>query len=79
MLSPFFFPVNAQNFNFVSRFIWPAKCEIQLPFLHNQACVIFGAVTVFGVASWYFTPEEKWLRPELVAQALKASEQPPVA
>ncbi|EDR05003.1 APC amino acid permease [Laccaria bicolor S238N-H82] len=59
MLSPFFFPVNAQNFNF--------------------ACVIFGAVTVFGVASWYFTPEEKWLRPQLVAQALKTSEQPPVA
>jgi hypothetical protein len=78
MLSPFFFPVNALNFNFVSRFVWPAIREINY-LSYNQACVIFGAVTVFGVASWYFTPEEKWLRPELVAQALKASEQPPVA
>ena len=48
-LSPFFFPVTSENFNF--------------------ACVIFGAVTLFGVASWYFTPEDRWLRREALAQA----------
>ncbi|KAJ7844536.1 hypothetical protein B0H14DRAFT_3868317 [Mycena olivaceomarginata] len=41
----------------------------------NFACVIFGAVTIFGIASWYFTPEDKWLRRELVLQALHASEE----
>lgn len=54
MISPFYFPVVADTFNF--------------------ACVIFGAVTIFGIASWYFTPEEKWLRREQVLQALRASE-----
>jgi len=24
-----------------------------------QACVIFGSVTIFGIVSWYLTPEEK--------------------
>ncbi|KAJ6516258.1 gamma-aminobutyric acid transporter [Mycena sanguinolenta] len=52
MISPFFFPVTAETFNF--------------------APVIFGAVTIFGVASWYFTPEDKWLRRELVLQAATA-------
>ncbi|KAJ6583903.1 gamma-aminobutyric acid transporter [Mycena vulgaris] len=54
MISPFFFPVTAETFNF--------------------APVIFGTVTVFGVASWYFTPEDKWLRRELVLQALHPAE-----
>ncbi|KAJ7716320.1 amino acid transporter [Mycena olivaceomarginata] len=49
MISPFFFPVTAETFNF--------------------APVIFGAVTIFGLISWYFTPEDKWLRRELVLQA----------
>lgn len=43
-----------------------------------QACVIFGAVTVFGIVTWYFTPEEKWLRREQVLQALHAADQPEV-
>ncbi|KAF5346952.1 hypothetical protein D9758_010129 [Tetrapyrgos nigripes] len=51
-VSPFFFPVDAENFNF--------------------ACVIFGAVTIFGVLSWWFTPEEKWLRREVVLKALES-------
>lgn len=54
MISPFFFPVNAQSFNFAS--------------------VIFGAVTIFGVMSWYFVPEGKWLRREAVLQAMHAAE-----
>ncbi|KAJ6464674.1 gamma-aminobutyric acid transporter [Mycena vitilis] len=54
MISPFFFPVTAETFNF--------------------APVIFGTVTIFGVVSWYFTPEDKWLRRELVLQALDAAD-----
>ncbi|KAJ7852785.1 amino acid permease-domain-containing protein [Mycena olivaceomarginata] len=53
MISPFFFPVTAETWNF--------------------APVIFGAVTIFGVISWYFTPEDKWLRRELVLQAVGAA------
>jgi translation initiation factor 5B len=55
MISPFYFPVDADSFNF--------------------ACVIFGSVTVFGIMSWYFTPEDKWLRREQVLQALHATDQ----
>ena len=36
--------------------------------------MIFGAVTFFGVLSWYFTPEDKWLRREHVLQSLKAAD-----
>lgn len=54
MVSPFFFPVEAETFNF--------------------ACVIFGAVTIFGILSWYFTPEEKWLRREHVLKALQTAD-----
>ncbi|KAJ7150188.1 amino acid/polyamine transporter I [Mycena filopes] len=43
----------------------------------NFAVVIFGAVTIFGVASWYFTPEDKWLRKELVLQALRTADEVP--
>ena len=38
----------------------------------NQASVIFGAITIFGFLSWYFTPPENWLRREQVLQALQA-------
>lgn len=55
MISPFFFPVTAETFNF--------------------APVIFGAVTVFGIASWYLTPEDKWLRRELILQGLNPTEE----
>ncbi|KAE9399098.1 hypothetical protein BT96DRAFT_994218 [Gymnopus androsaceus JB14] len=53
MISPFFFPVDAESFNF--------------------ACVIFGSVTIFGILTWYFTPEDKWLRREQVLQALHSA------
>ncbi|KAJ7512465.1 amino acid transporter [Mycena galericulata] len=53
----------------VSPFFFPVTGET-----FNFAPVIFGAVTVFGVASWYFTPEDKWLRRELVLQALHAAD-----
>ncbi|TDL29015.1 hypothetical protein BD410DRAFT_810858 [Rickenella mellea] len=57
MISPFFFPVTAQTFNF--------------------APVIFGAVTIFGVLSWYFTPAEKWLPREKIIQALHTADGDP--
>lgn len=53
MLSPFFFPVTSETFNFAS--------------------VIFGSVTIFGVLSWYFTPEDKWLRREQVEQVFESA------
>ncbi|KAJ7490747.1 amino acid/polyamine transporter I [Mycena latifolia] len=54
----------------ISPFSFPVTGET-----FNFACVIFGAVTVFGIASWYFTPEDKWLRRELVLQALGAADE----
>nr|GAT54735.1 gamma-aminobutyric acid transporter [Mycena chlorophos] len=48
MISPFYFPVTGETFNF--------------------AVVIFGSVTIFGILSWYFVPQDKWLRRELVMQ-----------
>ncbi|KAJ7638435.1 amino acid transporter [Roridomyces roridus] len=54
MISPFYFPVTSETFNFAS--------------------VIFGAVTIFGIASWYFTPEDKWLRPGTVQEELRSAD-----
>ena len=67
MVSPFFFPVVAESFNFVSV-TFPMK--MSRTDIVIQASVIFGAVTIFGILSWYFTPEHKWLRREKVVQAL---------
>lgn len=53
----------------ISPFYFPTTAET-----FNFACVIFGAVTIFGVLSWYFTPEDKWLRREHVLQSLKAAD-----
>jgi len=50
-VSPFYFPVTAQTFNF--------------------APVIFGAVTIFALATWWFTPEYKWLRREHIIAAFE--------
>ncbi|PCH41639.1 amino acid transporter [Wolfiporia cocos MD-104 SS10] len=57
-ISPFYFPVNAETFNF--------------------ACVIFGAVTIFGILSWYFIPEDRWLRREQVLRALQVADEAPL-
>ncbi|KAH0839540.1 hypothetical protein J3R83DRAFT_425 [Lanmaoa asiatica] len=50
-ISPFYFPVTAQTFNF--------------------AVVIFGAISIFAFLSWYFTPEDKWLRRDQILKALE--------
>jgi translation initiation factor 5B len=54
MVSPFYFPVTADTFNF--------------------APVILGAVTIFAVLTWYFTPASKWLRQEQIEQAMRTAE-----
>jgi translation initiation factor 5B len=74
MISPFFFPVDAESFNFV-RPLFTAHCS-NLATYNMQACVIFGAVTIFGITSWYFTPEEKWLSRQQVLQALHTADKP---
>lgn len=56
MISPFFFPVTSETFNF--------------------ACVIFGSVTVFGIISWWFTPEDRWLRRDLLLKGLETNDAP---
>ena len=35
--------------------------------------MIFGSVTVLGIISWWFTPEEKWLRREQGIQAFESA------
>lgn len=36
--------------------------------------MIFGAVTILGIVSWYFTPEEKWLPREHIIKALRTAD-----
>jgi translation initiation factor 5B len=73
MLSPFYFPVNHNNFNFVRQFYQLIASPTNCP-SWGKASVIFGAVTIFGIMSWYFIPEEKWLSREQVLQALHAAD-----
>lgn len=39
-----------------------------------QAPVIFGAVTIFAFLSWWFIPEEKWLRRQQVKTAFEEAD-----
>ncbi|GAA5961548.1 hypothetical protein JCM21900_006323 [Sporobolomyces salmonicolor] len=39
----------------------------------NFACAIFGAVTIFGLISYWIVPEEKWLAARQVRQMLDAA------
>jgi translation initiation factor 5B len=41
--------------------------------------VIFGAVTIFGILSWYFVPEQKWLRRSLITQQIHTANDDSVA
>jgi len=40
----------------------------------NFSCVIFGAVTIMAIVSWWFVPEEAWLSRRAVAKVLDATE-----
>ncbi|KAI0723612.1 amino acid transporter [Earliella scabrosa] len=55
----------------VSPFVYPTTAET-----FNFACVILGTVTIFGILSWYFIPEDQWLRREQVIQQLQAANEP---
>ena len=45
-------------------------------FIRGQAPVILGAVTIFGILSWYFVPEDKWLRREQILQQVRVADEP---
>ena len=38
--------------------------------------MILGAVTIFGIASWYFIPEDKWLRREQILRQMQVADEP---
>jgi len=38
--------------------------------------VIFGSISIFAFLSWYFTPEEKWLRQEQILKVLETVDHP---
>jgi len=67
-MSPFTFPVTAATFNFVSFAIRNVRTWAQIRY--HKACVIFGAVTIFAILTWYFTPEDQWLPRDRIVQAL---------
>ena len=53
----------------ISPFYFPVSAST-----FNFACVIFGAVTIFALLSWYFVPPNKWLRQEQIERAMRAAE-----
>ncbi|KAG8919363.1 hypothetical protein FRC03_001638 [Tulasnella sp. 419] len=55
-VSPFVFPVTAQNLNFGG--------------------IIFGAVTILGLISYWLTPEDRWLSHEQVRQMYNGANEP---
>ncbi len=38
--------------------------------------MILGTVTICGILSWYFIPEDKWLRREQIMQQLRVADEP---
>ncbi|KAG8931582.1 hypothetical protein FRC00_000727, partial [Tulasnella sp. 408] len=56
----------------ISPFFFPVTAKS-----FNFACVILGAVTIFAIIMYFVTPEDKWLRPETVRQALAAGDLTP--
>ncbi|KAI5116859.1 hypothetical protein M0805_009169 [Coniferiporia weirii] len=53
----------------ISPFEFPVTADT-----FNFACVIFGSVTVFGLLSYFLTPEDKWLPREAIINALNAAD-----
>ena len=82
-VSPFFFPVTAETFNFVSPEYGCILRErtdlISFSSLFEpQAGVILGAITIFAILSWWFIPAESWLPREQVMRALNTSDEEPI-
>ncbi|KAG2345013.1 hypothetical protein BDR05DRAFT_998624 [Suillus weaverae] len=55
----------------VSPFQFPVTAQT-----FNFAIVIFGAISIFAFLSWYFTPEEKWLRKDQILKAYEIVDHP---
>ncbi|TFK88365.1 amino acid transporter [Polyporus arcularius HHB13444] len=55
----------------ISPFVFPTDAET-----FNFSCVILGTVTICGILSWYFIPEDKWLRREQIMQQLRVADEP---
>jgi len=54
----------------VSPFSFPVTAQT-----FNFAGVILGAVTIFAIGSWYFTPENLWLPREQILKALHTADE----
>lgn len=39
----------------------------------NYACVIFGAITIFAIACWWWMPEEEWMRTKRITAVIEAN------
>ncbi|KAF9518418.1 hypothetical protein BS47DRAFT_1371047 [Hydnum rufescens UP504] len=56
---------------YVSPFTFPVTAQTL-----NFAGVIFGAVTLIAIVTWYVTPEDRWLRREHIKAMLEYAERP---
>ncbi|KAG1888785.1 amino acid transporter [Suillus subluteus] len=55
----------------ISPFEFPVNAQT-----FNFATVIFGAISIFAFLTWYFTPEEKWLRKDQILKAYETADHP---
>ncbi|KAG2357526.1 amino acid transporter [Suillus spraguei] len=55
----------------ISPFEFPVNAQT-----FNFSIVIFGAISIFAFLSWYFTPEEKWLRKDQILKAYETADRP---
>lgn len=55
----------------ISPFEFPVSAQT-----FNFSIVIFGAISIFAFLSWYFTPEEKWLRKDQILKAFETDDHP---
>jgi hypothetical protein len=39
----------------------------------NYACVVFGAITIFGILCWLVMPEEEWLKTKRIVAVIEAN------
>lgn len=58
LFSPLEFPVSGANFN--CTLLSNAFTIAKLTYFPDSP-VIFGAITLFGILTWFFTPEDRWL------------------
>ena len=61
--------MNAETFNFVSPAVVLINSSNNMA--SRKSIVIFGAISIFAFLSWYFTPEDKWLRKDQILKALE--------